>query len=88
MASTRTTTADEIIEGRAGSYGWKDGKLWNADELIASGQAALSLNVLDLARWDAALYTDRILKKALREQMWTAVTLNSGKRIPTALAGS
>jgi D-alanyl-D-alanine carboxypeptidase len=83
MASTRTTTADEIVEGRAGSYDWKDGKLWNADELIALRPSGAFLsNVLDLARWDAALYTDRILKKALREQMWTPVTLNSGKTHP------
>jgi len=34
--------------------------------------------VLDLAKWDAALYTDAILKRATREQMWTPVKLNSG----------
>jgi D-alanyl-D-alanine carboxypeptidase len=39
-------------------------------------------NILDLARWDAALYTDRILKTPIREQMWTAVTLNNGKTHP------
>ena len=35
-------------------------------------------NVLDLAKWDAALYTDRLLKQLSREQMWTEVKLNGG----------
>src|SRR6266508_3890848 len=38
--------------------------------------------VLDLAKWDAALYTDAILKQATREQMWTPVKLNSGATHP------
>jgi CubicO group peptidase (beta-lactamase class C family) len=83
MSSTRTTTASEIVNGRAGSYDWKDGRLWNADELIALRPSGAFLsNVLDLAKWDAALYTDHILKKSIREQMWTPVTLNSGKAHP------
>jgi len=39
-------------------------------------------NVLDLAKWDAALYTDRLLKQLTREQMWTAVKLNGGTTSP------
>lgn len=83
MGSTRTTSASEIVTGRAGSYDWRDGKLWNADELIALRPSGAFLsNVLDLAKWDAALDTERILKKSSRDQMWTAVTLNSGKTHP------
>jgi CubicO group peptidase (beta-lactamase class C family) len=32
-----------------------------------------------MARWDAALYTDKLLKRASLEQMWTPVKLNDGK---------
>jgi D-alanyl-D-alanine carboxypeptidase len=32
--------------------------------------------VLDLAKWDAALYTDKVLKQATLAQMWTPATLN------------
>ena len=38
--------------------------------------------VLDLAKWDAALYTDNILSASTRRQMWTPVTLNDGKSYP------
>ena len=33
----------------------------------------------DLAKWDAALDTEALLKKPTLEQMWTAFTLNDGK---------
>jgi hypothetical protein len=32
-----------------------------------------------LAKWDAALYTDKILASSAREQMWSPVKLNNGK---------
>ena len=38
--------------------------------------------MLDLAKWDAALYTDDILKQLARDQMWTAVKLNNGTTHP------
>ena len=38
--------------------------------------------VLDLAKWDAALYTEHFLTRATREQMWTPVTLNDGSTYP------
>jgi hypothetical protein len=34
--------------------------------------------VLDLAKWDAALYEDRVLTKASRDAMWTPVRLTGG----------
>ncbi len=41
--------------------------------LRASG--AFLSNVLDLAKWDALLYTDNILSDASRREMWTPVRL-------------
>jgi CubicO group peptidase (beta-lactamase class C family) len=38
--------------------------------------------VLDLAKWDAALYTEKLLKKSSFDQMWTPVKLNTGKTHP------
>src|SRR5262249_41254234 len=34
--------------------------------------------VLDLAKWDAALYTEKILKRSTLDQMWTPMKLNDG----------
>ena len=36
--------------------------------------------VKDLAKWDAALYTEKILKRSSLEQMWTAARLEDGSR--------
>jgi CubicO group peptidase (beta-lactamase class C family) len=33
---------------------------------------------VDLAKWDAVLYTQRILEDGDRRDMWTAVRLNAG----------
>ena len=35
----------------------------------------------DMAKWDAALYTERLLTKARLDQMWTRVRLNDGSSV-------
>lgn len=35
-----------------------------------------------MAKWDAALYTEKLLKRASLEAMWTPVKLNDGKTHP------
>jgi CubicO group peptidase (beta-lactamase class C family) len=83
MNSTRTTNMTEIVPGRANGYGWRDNKFQNAAIYLALRPSGAFLsNVLDLAKWDAALYTDRIFKPSIREQMWTAVKLNNGTSNP------
>src|SRR5262249_8516225 len=83
MTVTRPTSVREVVPNRAGGYEWEDGKMQNASDYIAVRPSGAFLsNVLDLAKWDAALYTDAILKKATREQMWTPVRLNSGATYP------
>ena len=83
MNSTRTTSMTEIVPDRANGYGWRDGSWQNADDLLAVRPSGAFLSsVLDLAKWDAALYADRILKPSTREQMWTPVKLNDGSSHP------
>lgn len=83
LGMTATTVKDqwEIIKNRAPGYRLRDGKLAHVrrdvqDELPAS--YGIMSAVKDLAKWDAALYTEKILKKASLEQMWTSVKFNSG----------
>jgi CubicO group peptidase (beta-lactamase class C family) len=79
MKATRTTTASEIVANRANGYVFRDGKLRNADIYLALRPSGAFLSsVLDLAKWDAALYADRPLTVTTREQMWTPGKLNSG----------
>jgi D-alanyl-D-alanine carboxypeptidase len=78
MQSTYPTNTRERVPNRATGYTDND-RLTPADEWAALRPSGAFLStVLDLAKWDAALYTDRILTDASRRQMWTAVTLNDG----------
>ncbi len=83
MNATRTTTTTEIVPNRADGYVWRDGKYRNAEIFFALRPSGAFLStVLDLAKWDAALYSDQLFKPATREQMWTPVKLNSGVAHP------
>src|SRR6185369_11822590 len=58
-------------------------KLENADIYLAlRPSGAFFSSVLDLAKWDAALYADQILKPSFRDQMWSPVKLNTGATHP------
>ncbi len=83
MNASRTTTQTGMVMNRAGGYFWKDDKLENASIYFALRPSGAFLSsVLDLAKWDAALYTDKILKQSTLSQMWLPVKLNSGATHP------
>ena len=83
MSTTRTTTMTEVIQNRANGYVWKAGKLDNADIYFALRPSGAFLStVLDLAKLDAALNTDKFLTPSSLNQMWTPVKLNSGATHP------
>ncbi|MGH9751618.1 MAG: serine hydrolase domain-containing protein [Blastocatellia bacterium] len=83
MSATRPTSFSAIVPNRADGYEWRNDKMQNAVEYMALRPSGAFLStVLDLAKWDAALYTDAVLKQSAREQMWTPVKLNSGATHP------
>lgn len=83
MNATRTTSVNAIIPHRARGYEWEEERWQNALEYIAlRPSGAFVSTVLDLAKWDAALYTEDYLTRSTREQMWTPVRLNSGELYP------
>jgi Beta-lactamase len=63
----------------------EDKDLQNA-EYVSPAQkwaaGAVVSTVLDLAKWDAALDTEKLLKRATLRQMWTPARLNSGEEAP------
>ncbi|HET9528090.1 MAG TPA: serine hydrolase [Pyrinomonadaceae bacterium] len=80
MNSTRTTDMRDLVPNRANGYAWRDGKFQNAAIYFALRPSGAFLStVVDLAKWEAALATEKVLKKAVLDQMWTPVKLNSGK---------
>lgn len=83
MNATRTTTMTETVQNRANGYVWRNGKLDNAGIYFALRPSGAFLStVLDLAKLDAALYTDKILKQSTLSQMLMPVKLNSGATHP------
>ena len=72
----------EPVTNRAVGYTDND-KLQEVRDGLALHPAGGYLSTaLDLAKWDAVLYTDDILSDATRRQMWTPVTLNDGTSYP------
>ena len=83
MDQTRVISLSDIIPNRAAGYRRERGSLRNgefvAPTILGYGGGGLRSTVLDLAKWDAALYTEKLLKQSSLEQMWTRAKLNSGK---------
>jgi len=83
MSSTRIISEADIIPNRSAGYQLVKGELknqdWVAPSLNTTADGALYFNVPDLAKWDAALYTERLVKKSSLERMWTIFKLNDGK---------
>lgn len=83
MNTARIINEEEIIPNRAAGYRLVKGELrnqeWVSPALNTTADGSLYLTVLDMAKWDASLYGEKLLKKASLEQMWTPVKLNSGK---------
>ena len=83
MSTTRIISEADIIPNRAAGYVLDKGQLknqeWVAPSANSTADGSLYFTILDLARWDAALYTEKVLKESSKREMWTAATLRDGK---------
>lgn len=83
MSRTRIISEADIIPRRSAGYQLVKGELKNQDwvspSLNSTADGALYFTVEDLQKWDAALYTERLLKRPSLDRMWTVEKLNSGK---------
>jgi CubicO group peptidase (beta-lactamase class C family) len=86
MSSTRIINEADIIPNRAAGYQLVNGALRNQDWVSPSfnttADGALYFDVLDLAKWDAALYGTRLLKQSSLDTMSTVAKLKNG--VPNA----
>ena len=86
MTTARIISESDIISNRAAGYTLVKGDLknqeWVSPSLNTTADGALYLNVFDMAKWDAALYGETLLKKTSLDKMWTPVKLNDGKTHP------
>jgi len=83
MTSTRIISEADIIPHRASGYELVKGQLknqeWVSPTFNSTADGTLYFNVLDLEKWDAALYTEKLLKRSSLDQMWTVMKLNNGQ---------
>ncbi|HSE20860.1 MAG TPA: serine hydrolase domain-containing protein [Pyrinomonadaceae bacterium] len=86
MTTARIISEADVIPNRAAGYRLDNGQLknqgWVSPSLNTTADGALYLTIYDMAKWDAALYTEKLLKKSSLDQMWTPVKLNDGKTHP------
>ena len=82
MTSTRLISEREIVPNRSAGYELEDGQLknqeWVSPTFNRTADGALYFNVLDLAKWDEALYTTRLLTRSSLDRIWTVYPLNDG----------
>jgi hypothetical protein len=83
MSTTRIIDEADIIPNRSAGYRLVHGRLknqeWVSPSLNTTADGSLYFSILDLAKWDAALYTDKLLKKSSLAQMWTVAPLRNGQ---------
>lgn len=83
MTTGRVAVANGIVANRAAGYEWTNGRVENRAFLAtvgSMGDVGLNSTVGDLAKWDTALYTEKLLKQSGLQQMWTPITLADGAR--------
>ena len=83
MQTTRIISEADIIRNRAAGYRLVKGELknqeWVAPTINTTADGSLYFSVLDLAKWDGALYTEKLLKRSSLDQMWTPAKLKNGQ---------
>ena len=86
MSTARIINESDIVMNRAAGYRMPKGELknqeWVSPTMNTTADGSLYLTVLDMAKWDAALYTEKLLKKSSFDQIWTPVKLNNGLTRP------
>jgi uncharacterized protein (TIGR03435 family) len=86
MNATRLISETDIIPNRSSGYTQNRGKLhnqeWVSPAFNSTADGTLYFNVLDLAKWDEALYGANLLHQSSLDRIWTVFPLNDGKPNP------
>jgi D-alanyl-D-alanine carboxypeptidase len=81
MVATRNTDAPPIVPNRAAGYDWVSNHYENRPVLapfVAFSAGSILSTVEDMAKWDAALSSTKLLKKESLDQIWTAAKTKDG----------
>jgi CubicO group peptidase (beta-lactamase class C family) len=83
MSTVRIISEADIIPNRSSGYRLVNGQLknqeWVSPTVNTTADGSLYFSIIDLEKWDAALYSEKLLKKSSLEQMWTITNLRTGQ---------
>jgi len=83
MRTTRIISESDIVPNRSAGYRLVKGELknqeWVSPTVNTTADGSLYFSIMDLAKWDAALYTEKLLKRSSLDEMWTVAKLSNGK---------
>jgi CubicO group peptidase (beta-lactamase class C family) len=84
MRTSRSTEPAALISGRAAGYEWTGKSFKNRAALTenAYGAGSIVSTAADMAKWDAALYGEKLLKIPSLIQMWTPAKAAGGALAP------
>ena len=86
MTTARVISEADLVPNRAAGYRLINGDLknqeWVAPTLNTTADGALYLSVLDMAKFESALYERKLLSPASYDTMWTKVVTNDGVAQP------
>ncbi len=80
MKDTRNTNYVDLIPNRANGYSLRNGVVKNADrfEIDEFANGSLISTAVDMAKFEGAFTTEKVLKHKTLEQIWANARLNSG----------
>ncbi len=83
MKTARIISESDIVPNRAAGYLW-NGQQWKNQGWVSpsfnsTADGSLYLTLADVAKWDAALCTEKLVRRASLELAFTSGKLNSGK---------
>src|SRR5438874_3721651 len=83
MNTARIISEADIVPNRAAGYRLVKGELknqeWVAPAMNTTADGSLYFSIVDLSKWDAALYEGKLLKRSRFDLMWTSIKLKDGQ---------
>jgi len=84
MQTTRIISEADIVPNRSAGYRLVKGELknqeWVSPTVNTTADGSLYFSIMNLAKWDASLYTEKLLKRSSLDEMWTVAKLSNGRQ--------
>lgn len=92
MNSTDVNSATCALRNRALGYAWRSNSFqpgaYVAPTILGYAGGGILSTVLDLGKWDRALFEDKLISRSTLEEMWTPARLSNGSKTDYGLGWS